>query len=63
MNITMCKGKGCPYKDGCLRYTAKPNEYRQSYFATIPLKEIPVSVASQRIIEGDCDYYIPNKEW
>jgi hypothetical protein len=38
-DITMCKGTGCPFKEGCYRYTAKPNEYRQSYFMTPPLKE------------------------
>lgn len=31
-DITMCMGTGCPLKDKCYRYTAKPDEYWQSYF-------------------------------
>lgn len=34
-DITMCDGKGCPLKQNCYRFTAKPNE-RQSYFAEAP---------------------------
>ena len=30
-DITMCKDEECGRKDRCYRYTAKPNEYRQSY--------------------------------
>lgn len=35
-DITMCEGTGCPMCDECYRYTAKPNEYRQSYFDITP---------------------------
>jgi hypothetical protein len=38
-DITMCMGTDCPYKEGCYRYTAKPNEYMQSYFMTPPFKD------------------------
>lgn len=38
MDITMCEGKTCPLKDHCYRYTAKPNEFRQSYFVEEPYK-------------------------
>lgn len=38
-DITMCKGEGCPAKELCYRYTAKPNEYRQSYFVEPPYKD------------------------
>ena len=37
-DIAMCKGTDCPIKEQCERFTAKPNEYRQSYFTTIPGK-------------------------
>jgi hypothetical protein len=37
-DITMCKGNYCPLKESCYRYTAKPNEYRQSYFVNAPVK-------------------------
>jgi hypothetical protein len=29
-DITMCVGGECPMKKICYRYTAKPNEHRQS---------------------------------
>lgn len=35
-DITMCVGEGCPLKEECFRYTAKPSEYRQSYFDGTP---------------------------
>lgn len=35
-DITMCSGKNCPLKEECYRYTAKPNEHRQSYFMNPP---------------------------
>jgi hypothetical protein len=38
-DITMCEGKNCPIKENCYRYTAKPNEYRQSYFVTPPYQD------------------------
>lgn len=36
-DITMCRGKDCPKKDSCYRFTAKPNEWRQSYFLESPI--------------------------
>jgi len=38
-DIAKCMGTGCPYKESCYRYTAKPNEYRQSYFMEPPIKD------------------------
>ena len=35
-DITMCSGKDCPLKESCYRYTAKPSEFRQSYFSIPP---------------------------
>lgn len=37
-DITMCEGTGCPLKDDCYRFKAKPSEYRQSYFINPPNK-------------------------
>lgn len=37
-DITKCKGEHCLLKEKCYRYTAKDSEYRQSYFAEIPIK-------------------------
>ena len=32
-DITMSQDKECPRKDKCYRFTARVNEFRQSYFA------------------------------
>lgn len=48
-DITMCAGLGCPHKEGCFRFTATPNEYRQSFFSKTPLKE-----------DNSCDYFYDN---
>ena len=44
-DITMCQGTDCPHKEKCYRYTAKPSEFRQSYFSIPPIKN------------GKCDHY------
>lgn len=44
-DISMCLGNGCPLKQTCYRYRAKPNEFRQTYFTTPPYKE------------KECDYH------
>lgn len=31
-DISMCPGDDCPRKETCYRYTATPNQFRQSYF-------------------------------
>jgi hypothetical protein len=48
-DITMCSGGGCPMKNNCYRHTATANEYRQSYFCEVPVKE------------GECEYFSPNE--
>lgn len=35
-DITKCEGLDCPLKEKCYRFTAKANEYRQSYFVEPP---------------------------
>ena len=35
-DITMCKGKDCPLKETCYRYTAEADMYYQSYFGDEP---------------------------
>jgi hypothetical protein len=51
-DITMCHGDMCPKKDTCHRYTAPKNEYRQSFFITIPMNK-----------DETCDEYLDNKDW
>ena len=48
-DITMCLNKKCPKNVLCYRYTAKPNEYRQSYSDFKP-----------ELGEDVCNNYIPN---
>jgi len=38
LDITMCFGKDCPLKNGCIRYVAKPEKY-QSYFTESPYQD------------------------
>ena len=47
MDITLCKGLDCPLKETCFRHTAKPNEFRQSYFTNSPYDKE----------NKKCDYY------
>lgn len=49
-DITMCNGNGCPKKDSCYRFKAKPNELWQSYFMTAPYKD------------NDCNNYWPMED-
>ena len=57
-DLAMCEaikdGVQCPYKDQCYRHTAKPCEFRQSYFCVAPF-EIVEDCA--RI----CNYFWENK--
>ena len=43
-DITKCEGGSCPYKEKCLRYTARDGSF-QSYFTEIPIKD------------GKCDWF------
>lgn len=36
-DISMCSGSGCSLRTRCYRFTATPNEFRQSYFMNVPL--------------------------
>ena len=36
-DITKCEGGVCPYKEKCLRYTARDSPF-QSYFTEIPIR-------------------------
>lgn len=51
-DISLCKNESCPLKDNCYRYTATPNEHRQSY--SVFVWEIIDQVAY-------CKYFIDNK--
>ena len=48
-DITKCSDEECPMKETCYRYTAKANEYRQSYFTNSP--------KVKKLTGYDCDYY------
>lgn len=51
-DISMCMGGDCPLKETCYRFTAKPNEYRQSYFCEPPYNENKTT----------CNYYWNTEE-
>lgn len=48
-DISLCNNALCPSKDYCYRFTAKPNEFRQSY-RKFTLESDEVS----------CSYFMPN---
>ena len=48
-DITKCKGKDCPFKEQCYRYTAPTDEW-QSWFVESPIKI------------NSCDMFWSNKE-
>lgn len=54
MDITKCKGDGCPIKNRCYRYTAKSNVFYQSWFM-----ETPLMVKKNKPY---CQYFIDNSE-
>ena len=50
-DISLCKNNTCPSRKYCYRYTAIPNEFRQSY-GLFEVKED----------ENKCEYYLDNKK-
>jgi len=38
-DITCCQGEWCPMKEKCYRYTARKDEYMQTYFTEPPIKD------------------------
>jgi len=50
-DITMCEGEGCPLRDNCYRFTAKPNPDRQSYFVETPVSQ-----------DGKCVHFFDNAD-
>lgn len=51
-DITMCHGLRCVVRDNCHRYTAKPDEIRQSYFVHTPMDE-----------DGNCNHFWGNEDF
>jgi len=51
-DISMCKGKDCPLKENCYRYTATPSCY-QTFFVNPPYNRE----------KRECDYYWENKKY
>ena len=49
-DITMWRGEKCRVREECYRYTAKPKEQWQSYFAQTPIADSHIG----------CDHYIDN---
>jgi len=49
-DISKCTGINCKLKDLCYRFTAKQNEFRQSYFAETPIDK-----------NGNCQMFWQNK--
>jgi len=46
-DIAKCTGGDCPIKNKCYRFTLKPNEFRQSYFVSLPFKKVGDKVSCE----------------
>ncbi len=51
-NITMCKNIKCPLRDNCERYTAKPNEHRQSY-GSFEFQQTEIGVTCEHFVNNE----------
>ena len=62
MDITMCKGQGCPVRENCKRFNAEPG-MMQSYFVEIPgdykevIKTFPDPKHNTRTKVWECDMF------
>lgn len=54
-DIALCTNETCPLKDNCYRYTAIPDEYRQSYCKFAP-------VINEVLDEVECKHFIDNNK-
>lgn len=50
-DITMCSDVTCHLRDQCFRYTATPDDLRQSWFAESPRDKLT----------GACTKFLPNE--
>lgn len=50
-DISMCKGVGCPLKENCYRFKAKPDDMYQSYFVDPPFN---ITDCDE---QPSCDYF------
>ena len=53
MDISKCENATCPIRKKCIRFTVKPNEYRQAY------GQFKYEINEQG--ETKCDYFWDNK--
>lgn len=57
-DITMCVGADCPLRETCYRYTATPNEHRQSFADFTPKLETVLSWSEET--RAHCPEWVPN---
>lgn len=55
VDMCKCEGKNCKIKEQCYRYTAKADEYYQSWFDGCPAEEFPDGSQS------GCLYFIQDR--
>lgn len=54
-DICMCKDESCAGKNYCYRFMAKPDKYRQSYFAETMKQEVILQDNELKV----CSYFYP----
>ena len=60
-DIAMCQNENCPIKEGCYRFTATPDAYRQSY-AKFEYSFEYHDRDGYSELDVTCDHFIPNAE-
>lgn len=59
-DISMCDGGSCPLRKRCYRFTAKPSEFRQSYFCNPPFRAM--KALEHKEDHEVCEEFWDNKE-
>ena len=66
-DIAMCTGfdenRECPFRNKCYRATAKPSEYRQTYFAVLPLTSTASHAWCRQFVDNADPPKAMTEEW
>lgn len=59
VKITKCKGKGCPIKEDCLRFTAPKRESSDTFTET-PYGKDKMQVQTVKFSKYGCTWFVGN---
>ena len=58
-DIAMCQNGDCPLREGCYRFTATPDQYRQSY-AKFEYRFEYIESDGYGELDVTCEHYMPD---